>query len=68
MRNASARGFGMNTPFNNNLPTQTGDVKINHVNPVNPDSKTTRCRTHPIPLHRLNLIAHPTPKRRIFAK
>jgi hypothetical protein len=55
----------MNTPFNNNLPTQTGDVKIN---PVNPDSKTTRCRTHPIPHHRLNLIAHPTPKRRIFAK
>jgi hypothetical protein len=36
MRNASAKGLEMKTPFNNNLPTQIGDVIIN---PVNPDSK-----------------------------
>jgi hypothetical protein len=29
----------MNTPFNNNLPTQTRDVIVNPRNPVNPDSK-----------------------------
>ena len=29
----------MNTPFNNNLPTQTEDVLFNPRNPVNPDSK-----------------------------
>jgi hypothetical protein len=40
MRNASAKGLEMKTPFNNNLPTQTGDVIINPGNPVNPDSNT----------------------------
>ncbi|MFN6022030.1 MAG: hypothetical protein ACK49F_16750, partial [Bacteroidota bacterium] len=39
MRNASARGFEMKAPFNNNLPTQTNDVIINPGNPENPDSK-----------------------------
>ncbi len=39
MRNASAKGLVMNTPFNNNLPTQIGDVIINPGNPVNPASK-----------------------------
>ena len=39
MRYASAKGLVMNTPFNNNLPTQIGDVIINPGNPVNPDSK-----------------------------
>ena len=29
----------MNTPFNNNLATQTRDVLVNPQNPVNPDSK-----------------------------
>jgi len=29
----------MNTPFNNNLPTQTRDGIVNSHNPVNPDSK-----------------------------
>ena len=39
MRNASAKDLEMKTPLNNNLPTQIGDVIINPVNPVNPDSK-----------------------------
>jgi hypothetical protein len=39
MRNASARGFEMKAPFNNNLPAQTNDVMVNPLNPVNPDSK-----------------------------
>jgi len=29
----------MKAPFSNNLPTQTGDVIVNPINPVNPDSK-----------------------------
>jgi hypothetical protein len=41
MHYASARGFEMKAPFNNNLPTQTGDVKVN---PVNPDSNNWRLR------------------------
>ena len=39
MRNASPKRPEMKAPFNNNLPTQTGDVIINPGNPVNPDSK-----------------------------
>jgi hypothetical protein len=39
LRNAAARGFEMKAPFNNNLPTQTGDVIVNPENPENPDSK-----------------------------
>ena len=39
MRYASARGFEMKAPFNNNLPAQTNDVMVNPLNPVNPDSK-----------------------------
>ena len=39
MRNESAKDLEMKTPFNNNLPTQIGDVIINPQNPVNPDSK-----------------------------
>ena len=42
MRNASARGFDMKVPFNNNLPTQTGDFMVNPGNPENPDSKKGR--------------------------
>ena len=29
----------MKAPFNNNPPTQTGDVIVNPENPENPDSK-----------------------------
>jgi hypothetical protein len=29
----------MKAPFYDNLPTQTGDVLVNPINPVNPDSK-----------------------------
>jgi hypothetical protein len=43
MRNAAARGFEMKAPFYDNLPTQTGDVLVNPINPENPDSKTIRC-------------------------
>jgi hypothetical protein len=39
MRYASARGFEMKAPSNNNLPTPTDDVIVNPRNPVNPDSK-----------------------------
>jgi hypothetical protein len=39
MRYASAKGFEMKAPFNNNLPTPTSDVIFNPENPVNPDSK-----------------------------
>ena len=39
MRYASARGFEIKAPFNNNLPPQTGDLIVNPINPVNPDSK-----------------------------
>ena len=39
MRNASAKGLEMKTPFNNNLFTQTGEVIVNPINPDNPDSK-----------------------------
>ena len=38
MRNASAKGREMKAPFNNKLPTQTNDVMVNPINPVNPDS------------------------------
>ena len=43
MRYASARGLEMKAAFNNKLPTQTGDVIVNPINPENPDSKTIRC-------------------------
>jgi hypothetical protein len=43
MRYASAKNFEMKAPFNNNLPTQTGDVMVNPINTENPDSKTIRC-------------------------
>ena len=43
---ASARGLALKVPYNNNLPTHTNDVMVNHENPVNPDSKTTRCCAH----------------------
>ena len=39
MRYASARGFEMKAPSNNNLTTPTDDVIVNPKNPVNPDSK-----------------------------
>jgi len=39
MRNAGAGGFKMKSPFNINLPSQTGDVIYNPMNPENPDSK-----------------------------
>jgi hypothetical protein len=45
MRNAAAKSFEMKAPFNNKLPTQTGDVLVNPINPVNPDSKTWLLRT-----------------------
>jgi hypothetical protein len=38
MRNASAGCFEMKAPFNGNLPTQTGDVIVNPINPEKPDS------------------------------
>jgi hypothetical protein len=57
----------MKSPFNNNLNFQTNDVIINPINPVNPDSKR-HAAGHSISNHRLNLIVHPTPKRRIFTK
>ena len=43
LRNASAKDLTMKATFNNNLPTQTNDVIVNPVNPVNPDSKTGCC-------------------------
>ena len=39
LRNAAAGGRVMKAPFNSNLPYQTGDVIVNPINPVNPDSK-----------------------------
>jgi hypothetical protein len=39
LRNAAAKSFEKKAPFNNNLPTQTGDVIVNPKNPVNQDSK-----------------------------
>jgi hypothetical protein len=39
MRYASAKSLAMKALLNNNLPTQTGDVIVNPINPVNPDSK-----------------------------
>jgi hypothetical protein len=39
MRYASARGFEMKAPTNNNLSNQTEDVIVNPRNLVNPDSK-----------------------------
>ncbi|MDP4914377.1 MAG: hypothetical protein NWR46_08265 [Saprospiraceae bacterium] len=38
MRYASARGFEMRAPFNNNLSNQTSDVMVNPRQPENPDS------------------------------
>ena len=38
MRYASAIGLVMKAPFNDNIPTQTGDVIVNPRNPANPDS------------------------------
>ena len=55
MRNASARGLAMKSVFYNNLPTQTGDVIINPINPVNPDSKR-HAAAHSISNHHLNLL------------
>jgi hypothetical protein len=75
MRYASARGFEIKAPFNNNLPPQTGDLIVNPINPVNPDSKrhaaartrlnNTQCssliriRTF-FPYHSLDLQTKPT--------
>ena len=39
MRYAAARGRVMKVSFNCYLPTLTGDVIVNPINPVNPDSK-----------------------------
>ena len=39
MRYAAARGRVMKVSFNCYLPSQTGDVIDNPINPVNPDSK-----------------------------
>ena len=39
MRYAATGGRVMKAPFNINLPTLTGDVIVNPINPVNPDSK-----------------------------
>ena len=36
--NTSAKSLAMKAPFNNNLPTQTNDVKVNPRNPEYPDS------------------------------
>ena len=41
MRYASARGLAMKAPFNDNIPPQTGDVMVNPIDPVNPDSNFT---------------------------
>jgi len=43
MRYASAKSLAMKAICNNNLPTQSNDVIVNPINPVNPDSKTIRC-------------------------
>jgi len=50
MRNASAKNFEMKAPFNNNLPTQTGEVMVNPINPENPDSNPTLLRTQSLTL------------------
>ena len=42
MRNASARGFEIKEACNNSLNSQIGDVIVNTIIFVNPDSKTTR--------------------------
>jgi hypothetical protein len=39
MRYASAKSLEIEALSNNNLPTQTNDVIVNPINPVNPDSK-----------------------------
>ncbi len=39
MRYAAAGGRVMKAIFYSNLPSQTGDVMVNPINPVNPDSK-----------------------------
>ncbi len=44
MRYASAKSLAMKTVYNNNLPSQTGDVIINPENPENPDSKLAAAR------------------------
>ncbi len=61
MRYASAKSLEMEAPFNNNLPTQTGDVIINPINPVNPDSKR-HAAAHSISNHHLNLLYIPQQK------
>ena len=38
MCNTSAKGLAMKAPYDNNLPNQNNDVKVNPENPVNPDS------------------------------
>ena len=38
MRNASEENLAMKAAPNNKLPTQTNDVIVNPINPVNPDS------------------------------
>jgi len=40
MRYASAKSRLLKATFKNNLPTQTGDVIVNPINPENPDSKS----------------------------
>jgi hypothetical protein len=45
MRYASARGRLIKATLNYNLPTQTGDVKVNPINPENPDSNNWLPRT-----------------------
>jgi hypothetical protein len=39
MRNATAKSQEMKAPFNNNLPMPSGNVIVNLIHPVNPDSK-----------------------------
>ena len=39
MRYAAAGGREIKSPSNRNIPTLTGDVIINPINPENPDSK-----------------------------
>ena len=51
----------MISPSNNDLPTPTNDVIVNPENPVNPDSKTTRCCA---PLIKLNRTTTPAVARK----
>ena len=45
MRYASARGRLIKATLNYNLTTKTGDVKVNPINPENPDSNNWLPRT-----------------------